>query len=88
MKKPNRNTKLTPKIQYIIYIVLLVVFAVWFVIGTQFVKLDSPAVVCFFGMSLPFLGMFGAVGLIARVVWKQRKAKRDAEQSDRADKKQ
>lgn len=70
MKKVN-GKKLSFKVQYIIYAVLMALFIVWLVIGAQFVTSDSPGVVCFFGMSLPFLGIFGALGLIIRVAWKQ-----------------
>lgn len=75
MKKVNGKSSLSFKAQYVIYAVLMAAFIVWLVIGSKFVTPDSSAAVCFFGMSLPFLGIFGAFGLILRVAWKQHRAK-------------
>lgn len=75
MKKVRELSSLSFKTQYIIYAVLMAAFIIWLGIGTQFVTTESSGVVCFFGLSLPFLGIFGALGLILRVAWKQHREK-------------
>lgn len=48
---------------YIFYIIALAVFAVWFIVGAQFLTSDTSGAECFFLVSLPFLGFFGVIGL-------------------------
>ncbi len=68
--------KLTTKTKCIIYAVILILSVIWLVVGTCLITPDASGAVCFFALTLPVLLGLAMIGLLLRLMWTSRRAKK------------